>query len=152
MDLLDGYPVRIEVPVAWGDMDALGHVNNTVYFRWFESARIAYFEEVGFLELLEESGVGPILASTHCRFRLPLDYPATVRVGASISALGEDRFVMRYAVASRAHERLAAEGEGLVVCFDYRRNAKAPIPEALARRIAELEGGRPPELPPRPGR
>ncbi len=152
MDPLDGYPVRIEVPVAWGDMDALGHVNNTVYFRWFESARIAYFERVGFLELLEETGVGPILASTHCRFRLPLDYPATVGVGTSISALGEDRFVMRYAVASLGHERLAAEGEGLVVCFDYRRNVKAPIPEALARRIAELEGAPPPELPPRPGR
>ncbi len=152
MDLLDGYPVVIEVPVAWGDMDALGHVNNTVYFRWFESARIAYFERVRFMELLEETGVGPILASTHCRFRLPLDYPATVRIGATISALGEDRFVMRYAAASLAHARLAAEGEGLVVCFDYRRERKAPIPQELARRIVELEGSRPPDLPPRTAR
>ncbi len=55
------FPVVLAIPVAWGDMDAMGHVNNTVYLRYFESARIAYFERVGFLEEMASSGVGPIL-------------------------------------------------------------------------------------------
>ena len=62
--LLEGFPVIVEFPVAWGEMDALGHVNNIVYFRYFETARIAYFERVKLLELMEKTGIGPILAST----------------------------------------------------------------------------------------
>src|SRR4051812_27249954 len=56
--------VTVEIPVAWGDMDAFGHVNNTVYFRWFESARIAYFEKIGLNERMKRDKKGPILART----------------------------------------------------------------------------------------
>ena len=69
-ELLSAYPVITEQAVIWGDMDAFQHVNNTIYFRWFETARIRYFEEIGFLEHLEATGVGPILAETSCRFRV----------------------------------------------------------------------------------
>src|SRR5687767_1167703 len=54
--------VTVEIPVQWGDMDAFGHVNNTVYFRWFESARIAYFEKIGLNERMRRDRKGPILA------------------------------------------------------------------------------------------
>jgi acyl-CoA thioester hydrolase len=137
--LLDDYPVVIEIPVAWGDMDAMGHVNNTVYFRWFESVRIAYFDEVGFLEQMRENGVGPILASTRCRFRIPLAHPDQVAAAARVSEIGDDRFVMTYAVASRQQEKIAAEGDGLIVSFDYRANRKAPLPADVRRRIEALE-------------
>ena len=60
---LRGYPVVIEIPVFWGDMDAMRHVNNTVYLRYFESARIALFERLGYLDVMEQTGVGPILGS-----------------------------------------------------------------------------------------
>src|SRR5262245_20383692 len=75
------FPVVIEIPIAWGEMDAMQHVNNIVYFRYVESARMAYFERIGFLEHQRVTGVGPILAWTNCRFRRPLTYPDTVRVG-----------------------------------------------------------------------
>jgi acyl-CoA thioester hydrolase len=140
-DLLRAFPLVLEVPLAWGDMDAMRHVNNTVYFRWFESARIAYFHRAGFLEQMESHGIGPILASTRCKFRIPLTYPDTVRVGASAGELREDRFVMRYAVASRQHDKIAAEGEGLIVSYDYRRLRKAPLPDAVRRAIEKLEVG-----------
>ena len=68
---LEGYPVVIDEQVVWGEMDAFQHVNNTVYFRYFESARIAYFGAVGYLEWMKAEGSGPILASTRCRFRRP---------------------------------------------------------------------------------
>lgn len=136
---LAGYPVVVEVPVVWGEMDAFGHVNNIVYFRYFETARIAYFEKLDVREFLERDPVGPILAETTCRFRAALSYPDRVSIGARVASIGEDRFVMRYAVFSHRLGRPAAEGEGTLVCFDYRQNRKAPVPERLRLRIAELE-------------
>jgi acyl-CoA thioester hydrolase len=139
-DLLAGFPVRIETPVAWGEMDSLLHVNNTVYFRYFESARMTYFERIGFWEHMDRTGVGPILASTSCRFKLPLTYPDEVLVGAAVPAIDGDRFTMKYAVASRRHGRVAAEGEGLIVAYDYRQLKKAALPDEIRERIRELEG------------
>ena len=64
-------------------------------------------------------------------------------MGVRVASVGEDRFVMRYAVFSRRLGRIAAEGEGTLVCFDYRQNKKAPVPERLRGRTAEIEAGRP---------
>ncbi len=137
------YPVVVEVPVVWGEMDAFGHVNNIVYFRYFETARIAYFEKLDVPEFLLRDPVGPILAETTCRFRAALSYPDRVSIGARVESVGEDRFVMRYAVFSHRLGRLAAEGEGTLVCFDYRQNRKAAVPEKLRAQIAALEAGTP---------
>ena len=138
-ELLKGYAVVIEIPVAWGEMDSLQHVNNIVYFRYFESVRMAYFGEVGFWSYMEETGVGPILASTQCRFRLPLEYPDTVSVGARIKDVGEDRFLMEYLVVSHRHGKVAAEGSGMIVVYDYREKRKAPLPDEIRKRIQAME-------------
>ena len=107
---LAGYPVVVEVPVAWGEMDAFGHVNNIVYFRYFETARIAYFERLNVTEFLGRDPIGPILAETTCRFRAALSYPDTVSIGARVASIGEDRFVMRYAVFSHRLGRICRRG------------------------------------------
>ncbi len=70
--LLAGYPVVVELPVAWGDMDSYRHVNNVVYFRYFENARLEYFRRLDWFEYEKQIGIGPILASTQARFRKPL--------------------------------------------------------------------------------
>jgi acyl-CoA thioester hydrolase len=137
--LKETFPVLLSIPVAWGDMDSMGHVNNTVYLRYFESARIAYFERVGFLEEMGVSGVGPILASTRCRFRLPLSYPDQVSVGASVSEIQADRFLMLYRIVSETKGALAAEGDGLIVAYDYREKRKSPLPARVRERIEALE-------------
>lgn len=144
LDLLDACPVVVCHPIAWGDMDAFGHVNNTVYFRHFEHARIAYFERVAVLEVMKATGVGPILSKTSCRFRIPLAYPDAVWIGARVSEVGEDRFTMKYVVVSEQHGAVAAEGEGVLVTFDYANKQKARVPEAIRAGIAELEGEPPP--------
>ena len=140
-ELLKSYPVVIETPVAWGEMDALRHVNNIVYFRYFESARMAYFTKLDIWDYMNETGIGPILASTACKFRLPLTYPDTVSVATRVSELKADRFVMSYVVVSHRHARAAAEGEGLIVSYDYRALRKAPLPDEIKRRIEALERG-----------
>lgn len=138
-ELLVHCPVVIEIPVAWGEMDSFQHVNNIVYFRYFESARIAYFEQLKLLEFMNQTGIGPILASVQCKFRIPLTYPDTVSVGTRISKVEHDRFVMEYYVVSQQHQKIAAEGEGIIVSFNYRENKKAPLPEEVKQRIAALE-------------
>lgn len=136
---LEDYPVVIEVPVAWGDMDAFQHVNNTVYFRFFESARIAYFEKIDLLGLMADTGIGPILAKTDCRFKIPLTYPDRVFVGARVVDTGTDRFTMDYVVISHRHGKVAATGTGELVAFDYNKGRKTELPDRLKERIASLE-------------
>lgn len=138
--LLATFPVVIEIPVAWGDMDAFGHVNNTVFFRYFESARIAYLERLEFRGADGGPGIGPILASTQCRFRRPLAYPDTVLVGARVAQLGDDRFTHEYRLVSQALKEIAAEGTGIVVAYDYSARTKCAIPAPVRARIEALEG------------
>lgn len=137
--LLEGYPVVIEIPVAWGEMDSYQHVNNTVYFRYFESVRILYAEKLGLHKYKDETGIGPILGSTSCKYRLPLTYPDTVSVGTKIVDISEDRFTMKYVVVSHRHQKIAAEGEGVVVMYDYREGKKTAIPEELHKRMLAME-------------
>src|SRR5256885_16137553 len=99
-DLLAGHPVIVELPVVWGEMDSYRHVNNVVYFRYFESARLEYFRRLGWFEYEEQTGVGPILQATSARFRRPLTYPDTIWVGARVTALEEDRFTMEHRLVS----------------------------------------------------
>lgn len=138
-ELLKDYPIVVELPVVWGDMDAFQHVNNVVYFRYFESARIAYSEKLGLHTYREQTGIGPILGSVNCKFRLPLTYPDTVSVGARVIDIAEDRFTMRHAVMSRRHGKIAAEGDGVIVIYDYRGGKKTAMPDEIKKRILAIE-------------
>lgn len=133
------FPVRIELPIAWGDMDAFGHVNNTVYLRLFESARIELFEQVA-IAYRDVSGTSaPILASVQCQFRFPMTYPDTARVETGISRIGRSSFTMPYRIHSVRHDRLAAEGDGVTVWYDYAAGKSAPLPEELRQRLEGLQ-------------
>lgn len=135
---LSGFSVVIEIPVAWGDMDSFGHVNNTVFFRYFESARIAWLERIEFRGSGAD-GIGPILASTQCRFRQPLTYPDTVTVGARATGLQADRFTHEYVMVSRKSGQVAAHGGGIIVAYDYQQGSKCAIPAAVRARIEALD-------------
>ena len=137
--LLKAFPVIVEIPVAWGEMDALGHVNYVVYFRYFENARIAYFEKMKFWEFMKQTGIGPILATTQCTFKAPLSFPDHVLVGTRTSEIKEDRFIMQYVLVSRRLRKVAAEGEAVMVTYDYPDKKKTPVPEELRRYILDLE-------------
>lgn len=134
--LLEDFPIVVEIPVAWGDMDAFGHVNNTVFFRYFETARIAFLYRVDFRG--DDGGPGPILASAHCRFRRPLEFPDTVLVGVRVTELGEDRFTHEYRIVSTKTNEIAAEGGGVVVAYDYGLKEKAAIPARVREAIEGL--------------
>lgn len=137
--LLAGFPVVIAVDVAWGDMDAYQHVNNTMYFRYAETCRIAYFQTVGFRPGQSEPGVGPILHSVSCRFRIPLTYPDRVLVGTRVMDVGADRLTTEFRIVSLRHDAVAAEGQGIIVSFNYSTQQKGPVPPAVRDRIAAIQ-------------
>jgi acyl-CoA thioester hydrolase len=138
-ELLADFPVVVELPVVWGEMDSYRHVNNAVYFRYFEGARLEYFRRLDWFEYEKQTGVGPILAATTARFRRPLTYPDTIWVAARVPEVQGDRFTMEYRLVSRKLAAVAAEGTGTVVTYHYAQGTKVPVPEELRRRISELE-------------
>lgn len=139
-ELVAPYPVVIEIRIAWGEMDAFQHVNNVVYFRYFESVRIAYSERIAFMEYMNETGIGPILGASSCRFKMPLTYPDTISVGARAPKIDKDRFTMEYLIVSHSARKVAAVGDGVIVAYDYRQRKKVDLPEILIARVMALEG------------
>jgi acyl-CoA thioester hydrolase len=140
VDLLSGFPVVIDLAVAWGDMDAYRHVNNVVYFRYFENVRIEYFRRLGWTDFNPDAGIGPIVAATEARYRKPLRYPDTIQVAARVTTLGEDRLVFEYRLVSRQLAAVATEGKCTIVTVDYGTGKKVPVPPELRRKIEALEG------------
>jgi acyl-CoA thioester hydrolase len=136
---LIGFPVVLEIDVAWGEMDSFDHVNNVVYFRYFENARIAYMTRIGWFDLMRDAGLGPIVKSADAVFRKPVKYPDRLSVGARIVKVESDRVTFEQRVVSAAWGDVAAEGEAVVVSYDYRANRKAPLPEQLVAAIQALE-------------
>ena len=136
--VLENYPIQVSFPVHWGEMDAFEHLNNAVYFRYFETARIAYFQAMGIVGK-NQGKIAPILASTKCKFIFPLAFPDDVIAGATVSHTSTDRFTMSYAVWSTQHQRLAAVGEGVIVSYDYKTGTKVDMPESWQDAIDNLE-------------
>jgi acyl-CoA thioester hydrolase len=133
------FPVVIEQAVVWGDMDAYRHVNNVVYFRYFENARLEYFRRLDWMHFERETGIGPILASTSAKFRRPLTHPDTIRIAARAVAVGADRFTLEHLIVSERLGGVATEGHGVVVSYHHGEHMKVPLPEEIRQRIVALE-------------
>jgi acyl-CoA thioester hydrolase len=139
-ELLAGFPVIVEQNVVWGDMDAYGHVNNTVYFRYFENARLEYFRRLDWFTFEETTGIGPILAAAQARFRRALKYPDAIAIGARLLTLEADRFDLEHKIVSQAQGEIVTVGQGTIVTYHHADGKKVPMPDELRKRILALEG------------
>ncbi len=130
----------ITIAIQWGDMDALGHVNNVMFFRYLESARVAYIHALGLDSLREVDGVGFILQSAQCRFRRPLFFPDTIRVITQLISIETDRFTLGHEIISQKSGEVTAHGSGTIVTYDYAAGTKVKMPDRIHRAIEALEG------------
>jgi acyl-CoA thioester hydrolase len=137
---LAAFPVVVAEDVSWGDMDSFAHVSNIVFFRYFQNARIDYMTRVGWFAAMDATGLGPIVKSTAGTFRKPLKYPDRLLIGAKVIDVAADRVTFSHLIVSTTHNAVAADGEAVIVCFDYRNGAKADLPGEVRAKIAELEG------------
>lgn len=134
------YPVRVRLPILWGDMDSLGHVNNLVYLRWFEEARIQYFVKMA---LANGSAPTVILAHQRCDYLSPLRWPGEIEARISVVKIGNSSFTMAFSIVSDDGGREVARGEGVMVAFDYATNRSVPLPDAVKHDIAAFESAGP---------
>ena len=140
-ELLKGYTVSVETPVAREEMDAMGLINNVNYFRYFQSAIVAYLEKIGYLEHLEKTDEGIVVGSTDCQFKLPVVYPDTLHVGARVTDVEDDRFTLEFCLVSEHHNKVAATGSGVIVAYDRKHQQKMPIPSLIKDKILGLKKG-----------
>lgn len=124
--------------VRWGDLDVLGHVNNTVFYRYSEEGRINYFQDVGLSEPTAMSS-GPILADLRCRFVQQLRYPASIEIATRTQALGNSSIRIQQALFHEKQQELIAGFDAVVVWFDYQQQSSAATPEAVRAAIRKLE-------------
>jgi acyl-CoA thioester hydrolase len=127
-------------PVQWGDQDAFGHVNNTVYFRWIESARIVYLEHIDLGETTSTKPLGPILAAISCNYRQQVTYPDTIYTGIRVTRLGRSSCTMEHRLWSERQQKVVADGEATIVLFDYGQQQSCAIPPEIRAAIARVEG------------
>lgn len=118
------------MPVRWGDMDAYGHVNNTIYFRYFEQARVEWLEKLGFpVDPSEVSG--PVIINASCTFMIPVNYPATVLVKLYAGEPGRSSVMTWYELFVEGDDRLFAEGAAKVVWMDMHSGKSVSLPDRL---------------------
>jgi acyl-CoA thioester hydrolase len=94
------FPIVYEQKVAWGDMDAFGHVNNVMYYRYIESARIAYFD---LLNVFEQD-VLTVVASSQCKYLKPVFYPDVLHIGAGRAEMRNSAIRMHYVLFSEQQQ------------------------------------------------
>jgi acyl-CoA thioester hydrolase len=116
------------IPIRWGDMDAMGHVNNTIYFRYFEIARLDWIYKVG-AAASPGAAEGPVIVNAFCNFLRQLEYPGDVRVRHYVANPGRSSFDT-YLTIERTDEPgvVYAEGGAKTVWTDYAAKKSAPLP------------------------
>jgi len=122
--------------MRWADMDALGHMNNTVYFRCLEQARISWFDGLG-IDYADRTQA-PILGSVRCRFRIPVVYPAELAISLYAGQPRRSSFVLRSAISDvKEPARIYATGEAVMVWIDLAVGKSRPLPDWLRRRLQQ---------------
>ena len=125
------WTTEVTLDVAWGEMDALGHVNNVRYIAWAETARIRFFEQLG-MSTRPEDPVGPILARVENDYLQPVEYPAQVTVGIRPEKVGNTSLTLAHEIwlAGRP-ERVVARGRAVVVLINYATQEKVRVPDEI---------------------
>lgn len=135
MQSLEQYPIIFDQVVAWGDMDAFRHVNNVVYYRYIESARIEYLNE---LNLFDEP-LYSVVSSSQCQYLKPLFFPDQLKIGVRVAEMRNSAMRMEYILWSQQQQTVVALGEAVVVFVDQEELKKCAIPEQMRQKIMQLE-------------
>ncbi len=136
--LIDNLPVSIDLSVLWGDMDAAQHVNNTVYLRWCETARIEYFRTAQ-IDTSFTLGVAPILGWLDAKYIRPITYPDQVLITVEVTELKTDRLTMESRVYSLKNQHLALISKQEIIPYNYEKLYKTPFPNSWIEALRTLQ-------------
>ena len=128
----DAYRVWREITTRWADNDAYGHVNNTVYYQWFDTAVNAWLIEAGLLDVTRGDPIG-LVVETGCRYAAPSSYPEPVEVGLAVEHVGTSSVRYCIGVFGKGAAEAAAEGHFVHVYVGRESRRPVPLPEAWRR-------------------
>jgi acyl-CoA thioester hydrolase len=131
------YTVWCEVGTRWADNDAYGHVNNTVYYEWFDTAVNAWLIEAGLLDVAAGDPIG-LVVETGCRYARPLSYPEPVEVGLAVEQLGRSSVRYRLGVFAKGAEEAAAEGFFIHVYVGRESRRPVELPDAWREKLTGI--------------
>lgn len=132
------FPFYDEVRVRFRDVDAMGHVNNAVYFTYMETARGAFFQQ--FFKIDQPSDIPVILGEISCRYLAPAYYDETLRVGLGVSRFGTKSFDIVYRIEGK-DGRTVATGTSTMVMYDYVQGVSIAVPEPFKEAVLSRQGG-----------
>ena len=121
--------------VRWGDMDALGHVNNSAYFVYCESARMAFFGVLNMAKHTHDGARGPALATAGLEFKQQVHHPASLEIGLAVERIGRSSFTLVYGLFRAGEAEVVAQGQSVVVWVDYAAGRSEPLPEMLSEAL-----------------
>jgi acyl-CoA thioester hydrolase len=133
----DAYSAWREIGTRWADNDAYGHVNNTVYYQWFDTAVNAWLIEAGLLDVAAGDPIG-LVVETGCRYARPLAYPEAVEVGLAVERLGGSSVRYRIGVFAKGADEAAAEGHFVHVYVGRESRRPVPLPKEWREKLASL--------------
>lgn len=127
---------KTNITVRWGDMDALGHVNSSKYFTYFEQARVLWLQQLGYP--VRQIKTGPILATSSCNYLKAIVQPAEILIQVYAGVPRRSSFTMYYKITDQ-HDNaiLYAEGESVVVWADYELGKSIPLPDDVRKHLPE---------------
>ena len=134
-DELSHYPIIHHQPIHWGEMDAFNHLNNVVYYRYAESARIGYLQALGMFD----GSMVTVLAQSSCQYLRPVTYPDTLLLGVRCQRLGNTSIVIEYSYYSCAQEVIVATADAVIVRLDSDGKDKLPWTTEERERLLALE-------------
>jgi acyl-CoA thioester hydrolase len=117
----------MRIQIRWGDMDMMGHVNNTVYFRYIESARVAWLESIGGPP--DPVATGPVIVHAYCNFLKQLTYPGDIEVRTYVGPPGRSSFEMSHEIRMVGGDAVHAEGGAKIVWVDLKAEKSVPLPD-----------------------
>ena len=139
------WPVQTTIPIQWGEMDAFNHVNNVVYIRWCETARIELFRQIwgdkgiNMKEILEGNGVGPILANFNVNYKIPISYPDNVIIQTRVAQIGNTSFNVEHQVfTEKMGNSVVATASSVVVMLNYKTGEKFNLNSSMKLKLEQF--------------
>ena len=134
----DAYRWFVTIATRWADNDAYGHVNNTVFYQWFDTAVNAWLIEAGLLDIEAGDPIG-LVVETGCSYFAPLSFPGDVEVGIAVDRLGNSSVTYRIGVFGRGETEPAAQGHFTHVYVGRDSRRPVPLPDSWRVRLIELK-------------
>lgn len=129
---------ELQLRLDWSEMDLFGHINNVMYFKYIQAARVNYWETIGAWSISEAVKTGPILASCQCDFKKALHYPGVISIQTHVTEMGNTSYIINHKIYNDKKE-LCAEARDVIVMYDFGKNEKTKIPEIIRQAVHKIE-------------